>query len=407
MKCRHCNQNLELELVDLGYAPPSNAYVKISQNKAPEVTFPLRVMVCTNCWLVQTEDFNDPSDLFDSDYAYFSSTSTSWLEHARSYVEKVTRDFSLGPDSFVVELASNDGYLLKNFVKNGVPCLGIEPTESTALASEKLGVPVIREFFGSDVGMRVASSFGKADLIIGNNVYAHVPDINDFTKGIKSLLADTGTVSLEFPHLHQLINHLQFDTIYHEHFSYLSVGTVAKIFSSVGLKIYDVESLPTHGGSVRVYGCHSDADFQPTDRLEKLLQEENEFGLNRSETYKNFSSEVARIRSEIRSFFAQCQSENKIVAAYGAAAKGNTLLNFCGIDSADLTAVFDGAVAKQGKLMPGSHIPIMAPSQISSVRPDVLVILPWNLQHELSVLLRDELNYEGEIVILLPKPSKI
>lgn len=225
MKCRHCNQNLELELVDLGYAPPSNAYVKISQNKAPEVTFPLRVMVCTNCWLVQTEDFNDPSDLFDSDYAYFSSTSTSWLEHARSYVEKVTRDFSLGPDSFVVELASNDGYLLKNFVKNGVPCLGIEPTESTALASEKLGVPVIREFFGSDVGMRVASSFGKADLIIGNNVYAHVPDINDFTKGIKSLLADTGTVSLEFPHLHQLINHLQFDTIYHEHFSYLSVGT--------------------------------------------------------------------------------------------------------------------------------------------------------------------------------------
>lgn len=407
MKCRHCCDDLELELIDLGYAPPSNSYVKTVDIKAPEVTFPLRVMVCTRCWLVQTEDFTDASQLFDSDYAYFSSTSTSWLEHARRYVEKVTNDLGLGENSFVVELASNDGYLLKNFVQKRVPCLGIEPTESTALESEKLGVNVLREFFGEKVAIGVGESYGRADLIIGNNVYAHVPDINDFTKGIKSLLADTGIVTLEFPHLYQLIQKLQFDTIYHEHFSYLSVETVSNIFSSAGLTVFDVEALPTHGGSVRVYGCHSEADFECTGRLKELLKMEKDFGLNRKETYKNFSSKVIKIRDDIRTFFIQCHSQNKKVAAYGAAAKGNTLLNFCGIDRSDLIAVFDGAAAKQGKLMPGSHIPILAPDELNNIDPDVLVILPWNLQQELVETLRGDLGYKGEIVTLLPQKMHI
>lgn len=407
MNCRHCKKALELELVDLGCAPPSNAYVKTEDAGKSEINFPLRVMVCTNCWLVQTEDFNDASELFDSDYAYFSSTSTSWLEHARKYVENMISIFSLGKDSFVVELASNDGYLLKNFVHHEIPCLGIEPTESTASRCEKIGIPVVKKFFNEKVGVSIASSYGKADLITGNNVYAHVPDINDFTKGIKSLLADTGIVTLEFPHLLKLLQHMQFDTIYHEHFSYLSVGVVSKIFDSVGLKVFDVETLETHGGSVRIYGCHSDATFNCTDRLNKLLQAEQEFGLETRETYLTFASKVAKARENVRIFFARCRTQNKKIAAYGAAAKGNTLLNYCGIDSTDLVAVFDGALSKQGKLMPGSRVPIMSPDKISNVDPNVLVILPWNLKQEIKELLREELKYKGDIVILIPEPIVI
>ena len=407
LKCRHCGDHLSLELVDLAYAPPSNAYVKLCDVREPETTFPLRVLVCTSCWLVQTEDYNEADSLFDSEYAYFSSTSSSWLAHAEKYVDFVIQEYSLNQNSFVVELASNDGYLLRNFVERDVPCLGIEPTESTASQAEKIGIPVLKEFFGTTVGNRVAQSHSRADLIIGNNVYAHVPDINDFTQGMKALLSEDGVITLEFPHLLELLNHMQFDTIYHEHFSYLSVATVSKIFERSRLRIFDVEKLTTHGGSVRVFGCHVDSKHQTSDRLIALLEEEVASGLQSEETYFGFASEVLTIRDKVRTFFAQCRSENRTVAAYGAAAKGSTLLNFCGIDSLDISAVFDGAHAKQGKAMPGSHIPIMNPSELKIINPDVLIILPWNLEKELKRLLRDTLGYEGEIVKLMPEPTVI
>lgn len=407
MKCRHCGDHLSLELVDLAYAPPSNAYVKLCDVREPEITFPLRVLVCTSCWLVQTEDYNEADNLFDSNYAYFSSTSSSWLAHARKYADIVIKEYSLNQKSFVVELASNDGYLLRNFVERDIPCLGIEPTESTASQSEKVGVPVLKEFFGSSVARSVAQSHGKADLIIGNNVYAHVPDINDFTEGMKALLSEGGVITLEFPHLLELLKHMQFDTIYHEHFSYLSVATVSKIFEKVGLRIFDVEKLKTHGGSVRVFGCHSASKHQSSKRLRAVLEEEAVSGLQSDEAYFGFASEVLKIRDKVRTFFAQCRMENRSVAAYGAAAKGSTLLNFCGIDSLDISAVFDGAHAKQGKAMPGSHIPIMNPSELKNINPDILIILPWNLEKELKTHLRDTLGYNGEIVKLMPKPSVI
>lgn len=382
MICRHCASPLKRAFIDLGFAPPSNAYLSADDLNRPEKYFPLRVLVCEECWLVQTDDFAQAEELFSADYAYFSSTSSGWLRHAADYAEMAMRRFSLGPDSFVVEVASNDGYLLKNFVAGGIPCLGIEPTDGTAEAAEGLGIPVLREFFGSELAERLAAGGQKADLIVGNNVYAHVPDINDFTKGLKALLKPGGTITLEFPHLMRLITQTQFDTIYHEHFSYLSLGTVVRIFESCGLRVWDVEQIPTHGGSLRIYGGHAE-DARPAEpSVAALLSDELASGLEDLNTYAAFQAAADRVKDALLSFLIGQKRAGKKVAAYGAAAKGNTLLNYAGVKPDLLPVVYDAAPSKQGKFMPGSHIPILPPERLNEDRPDFLLILPWNIAAE-------------------------
>jgi C-methyltransferase C-terminal domain/Putative zinc binding domain/Methyltransferase domain len=384
MKCRHCEAELTLPLVDLGCAPPSNAYLTQQTLHAPEKYFPLRVLVCTQCWLVQTEDYAQADELFSANYAYFSSTSSGWLAHAASYAGKITRQLALNQDSLVIEVASNDGYLLKNFVTVGIPCLGIEPTASTASASEKLGIPVIREFFGEQLGRQLAAKGKQANLIIGNNVYAHVPDINDFTRGLKAALKPGGTITLEFPHLMRLIEHTQFDTIYHEHFSYLSLYTVERIFKALGLRVWDVEELPTHGGSLRIYGCHEEDARQTSPAVNTILTEEGRRGLQTVSTYQYFQVKADQIKDDLLVFLIEQKRAGKKVAAYGAAAKGNTLLNYAGVKPDLLPFVCDAAIAKQGKFMPGSHIPILVPTVLVEQPPDYLLILSWNIAAEIK-----------------------
>jgi len=384
MKCRHCHAELILPLVDLGSAPPSNAYLTLQTLHAPEKYFPLRVMVCTQCWLVQTEDYAQADELFSADYAYFSSTSTGWLAHAVRYAEKMTRQLQLTQNSLVIEIASNDGYLLKNFVATGIPCLGIEPTASTAAVAEQLGIPVMREFFGVQLSEQLAATGKQADLIAGNNVYAHVPDINDFTRGLKTALKPGGTITLEFPHLLRLIEHTQFDTIYHEHFSYLSLYTVERIFNAAGLRVWDVEELPTHGGSLRIYGCHNEDSRQVLPTVFTMLAEEARCGLQTAATYQHFQDKADRIKDDLLIFLIEQKRAGKKVAAYGAAAKGNTLLNYAGVKPDLLPFVCDAAAAKQGKFMPGNHIPILAPTALIEQRPDYLIILPWNIAAEVK-----------------------
>lgn len=384
MKCRHCSALLEHTFLDLGFAPPSNAYLTDADLARPEKYYPLKIKVCDQCWLVQTEDYTQADDLFSAEYAYFSSTSTGWLTHAASYAEKMTRQLQLGKDSLVIEVASNDGYLLKNFVAAGIPCLGIEPTASTAAAAEKLGIPVMREFFGEQLGEQLAAAGKQADLIAGNNVYAHVPDINDFTRGLKAALKPGGTITLEFPHLMRLIEHTQFDTVYHEHFSYLSLYTVARIFKAAGLRVWNVEELPTHGGSVRIYGCHTEDARKSSPAISAMLAEEARRGLQTLAPYQNFQANADRAKDDLLAFLIEQKRAGKKVAAYGAAAKGNTLLNYAGVKPDLLPFVCDAAAAKQGKFMPGSHIPIFAPKVLADQRPDYLVILPWNIAAEVK-----------------------
>ncbi|MBS1197807.1 MAG: C-methyltransferase [Proteobacteria bacterium] len=382
MKCRHCKHRLEHTFIDLGFAPPSNAYLAAEDLNRPEKYFPLRVKVCDQCWLVQTEDYAQADELFCSDYAYFSSTSTSWLDHAARYSEKMRQELQLDGDSLVIEVASNDGYLLRNFLAAGVPCLGIEPTESTATAAEKLGIPVLREFFGEQLGARLASEGRQADLIVGNNVYAHVPAINDFTRGLRAVLKPDGTITLEFPHLLRLIENAQFDTVYHEHFSYLSLSTVSKIFAAAGLRVWDVEELPTHGGSLRIYGCHAGDERLTSQNVNAVLAEENRCGLQSLATYQGFQARANKIKDDLLTFLIEQKYAGRSVAAYGAAAKGNTLLNYAGIKPDLLPFVCDAADAKQGRFMPGSHIPILSPVVLAEQKPDYVLILPWNIKNE-------------------------
>lgn len=405
MKCRHCSHSLTQKFVDLGYAPPSNAYLNEDQLHAPEVTFPLRVLVCDACWLAQTEDFTAADEVFSHDYAYFSSTSTSWLQHAKSYCSMIQERLGLNSDSFVVEIAANDGYLLRNFVAAGIPCLGVEPTESTALAAEQIDVPIWRRFFGEEAARTLVERWQQADLICGNNVYAHVPDINDFTKGLAVTLKSGGVITLEFPSLMSLMRDDQFDTIYHEHFSYLSLTSVRRIFASCGLRIFDVESLPTHGGSYRIYGCH-DADPRPDmPSVEILLEEEVAFGLSNLETYQNFQSRIEKIKDDLLLFLLEKKREGKKVAAYGAAAKGNTFMNYAGISTDLISFVADAAPSKQGKWMPGNHLPILPPANLVAYRPDYVVIFPWNIATEVvqqQAAIRDN---GGRFVIAIPQLS--
>ena len=391
MNCRHCGSSLEHTFLDLGFAPPSNGYLNASDLKRPELYFPLNIKVCDHCWLVQTEDYASADSLFTAEYAYFSSTSQSWLQHAERYAERMISELKLTNESFVIEIASNDGYLLKNFVAKGIPCLGIEPTGSTADEAEKIGVPVLREFFGEVLGQQLAQEGKQADLIVGNNVYAHVPNINDFTKGLKAALKPDGTITLEFPHLMRLIEDTQFDTIYHEHFSYLSLFTVSRIFATAGLRVWDVEELSTHGGSLRIYGCHADDAKQTTEAVWRISQEEAQRGMQTLVPYVEFQPRADRIKNDLLEFLIQQKKAGKTIAAYGAAAKGNTLLNFAGVKPDLLSFVCDAATAKQNKYMPGSHIPILNPAVIANAKPDYVLILPWNIAEEVKAQLSQDL----------------
>jgi SAM-dependent methyltransferase len=384
MNCRHCGTPLQHTFLDLGFAPPSNAYLTADDLSRPEVYYPLKVKVCDQCWLVQTEDYAQAEELFRPDYAYFSSTSSSWLEHAARYADAMQKVLGLDSSSFVIEVASNDGYLLRNFVAAGIPCLGIEPTESTAAAAAQLGIPVLREFFGEALGQRLGAEGKLADLVVGNNVLAHVPDINDFTRGLKATLKPSGVITLEFPHLMRLIEHTLFDTVYHEHFSYLSLYTVSRIFAGAGLRVWRVEELPTHGGSLRVFGCHEDDARKTQESVAAMLLEEASQGLQRLETYLGFQFRADKIKDDLLAFLIEQKRAGKKVVAYGAAAKGNTLLNYAGVKPDLLPFVFDAAESKQGKFMPGSHITILPPGQLAAKQPDYVLILPWNIAEEVK-----------------------
>lgn len=403
MKCRHCARDLQHVFLDLGFAPPSNAYLTPQALRRPERHFPLRLFVCDTCWLVQTEDYAQAAELFDEDYAYFSSTSKSWVEHAAAYSRMITRRLSLGPRSHVLEIAANDGYLLTNFVQAGIPCLGIEPTASTALAAEQAGVPIVREFFGLALAQRLAAQGLASDLVIGNNVFAHVPDINDFTAGIKKVLKPNGTVTLEFPHLMRLVEQTQFDTVYHEHFSYLSLQATASIFASAGLRIFDVEQLPTHGGSLRVYGCHQQDSRAGSRAVDEVLEAEARAGLRDLSTYGSFQARADALKDDLVSFLIEQKRQGRRVAGYGAAAKGNTVLNYAGVRPDLLPYICDAAASKQGKFTPGTHIPILAPEVLAQRRPDVVLVLPWNIADEIMAQLQFIRDWGGRFVVAIPQ----
>ncbi|WP_426441695.1 methyltransferase domain-containing protein [Bradyrhizobium genosp. P] len=403
MKCRHCHAQLQHVFLDLGHAPPSNAYLSEVQLRAPETTFPLQILVCDTCWLVQTEDYAAADELFSGDYAYFSSTSQGWLRHAKAYSDQITKALNLTRGSFVIEVASNDGYLLKNFVAAGIPCLGIEPTASTADAAEKIGVPVLRAFFGAATATTLAQSGRQADLICGNNVYAHVPDINDFTEGLRIALKPGGTVNLEFPHLKHMIAQNQFDTAYHEHFSYLSLTAVARIFEKAGLRVFDLEELPTHGGSLRIYGCHQDDPRQTRASVTAKLTEERQFGLQDLRLYQAFQQKAEKVKDDFLAFLIEQKRAGKSVAAYGAAAKGNTLMNYAGLKRDLISFICDAAPSKQNKFMPGSHIPILHPEELARRKPDWVVILPWNIATEVLQLHEQIKSWGGRFVVTVPE----
>jgi 2-polyprenyl-3-methyl-5-hydroxy-6-metoxy-1,4-benzoquinol methylase len=403
MKCRHCDHELTHRFVDLDFAPPSNAYLTEQALNQHEKYFPLKVYVCEQCWLVQTDDVTDADELFTDDYAYFSSTSAGWLAHAKQYCELVEQRFNLNSSSFVVELAANDGYLLKNMVEKGIPCLGIEPTKSTADAAKTCGVPITQAFFTQALAQVLVDEGNKADLIIGNNVFAHVPFINDFTQGMATLLKPEGVITLEFPHVLELIKQCQFDTVYHEHFSYLSLTAVTAIFKQADLRIFDVEQLTTHGGSLRVYGCHQTSQHEMSERVTNLHKDEFDFGLCNLKTYTQFQQRVESIKYDLFSFLMEQKQARKTVIAYGAAAKGNTLLNYAGIKPDLLPAVVDAAEAKQGMYLPGSHIPIYSPEYIQELKPDFVIILPWNIAAEVMLQQADIASWGGRFVTVIPE----
>ena len=402
MKCRHCSLELLHTFLDLGFAPPSNAYLTGDDLTKPEKYYPLKVMVCDSCWLVQTEDYANAEDLFNAEYSYFSSTSQGWLDHAKHYVGMIEKKLELNNNSFVIEVASNDGYLLKNFIDRKIPCIGIEPTASTAQAAKELGIPVLEDFFGEKLGIKLAQEARQADLIIGNNVFAHVPDVNDFTLGLKAALKPSGTITLEFPHLLNLIKRSQFDTVYHEHYSYFSLYTASQIFKAAGLRIWNVEELATHGGSLRIYGCHESYDLQTSSSVKKVLEEEKECGLQNLSIYKKFQEKADLIKDDFLEFLITQKRLGKKVGAYGAAAKGNTLLNYAGIKPDLLPFVCDAALAKQNKYMPGSHIPIYGPQALSAVL-DYVIILPWNISDEVLWQNRELKNAGVTFVVAVPE----
>lgn len=403
MKCRHCHAELSLLFADLGSAPPSNAYLSAAQLDAPEAWYPLRVFTCTTCWLVQTQDYAHHAALFSSDYAYFSAASDSWLRHASAYVDAMTHRFVLGPESRVVEVASNDGYLLQYVRQRGMACLGIEPTHSTAQAARARGIEIREEFFGVACAERLVSDGWAADLMAANNVLAHVPDINDFVAGFALALKPHGVATFEFPHLLQLVEHCQFDTIYHEHFSYLSLTTVKRVFEANGLAVFDVEELTTHGGSLRVFAQRQGTGQHGVEaRVGELLAHEHAAGVDTEAFYAGFQPRACRIKDDFVAFLIDAKRSGQTVMAYGAAAKGNTLLNFAGLRGDLLACAADRSPGKQGMFMPGSRIPIVHERVLSDSRPDFIVILPWNLKDEVTAQLGYARDWGAKFVVAVP-----
>jgi len=403
LKCRHCGSALHLPFLDLGSAPPSNAYLSEQTLRAPELWFPLRLLVCESCWLVQTEDHAGREALFTDDYAYFSSFSSSWLAHAKDYVQGMQGRFGLDARSCVVEVAANDGYLLQYVQAAGIACYGVEPTASTAGAARAKGIDIVERFFGVALADELARAGRQADLMVANNVLAHVPDINDFVAGFARLLKPQGVATFEFPHLLRMVQGCQFDTAYHEHYSYLSLSAVQRIFSANGLAVFDVQALTTHGGSLRVFAQRLDAGSQPLGPgVAKVLDEERAGGVLGAGFYTGFQSQAQRVARELLSFLVRSADQGARVAAYGAAAKGNTLLNFAGVRPHLLSYVVDKNPAKQGKFMPGSRIPIVDEEHLRAHRPSHVVILPWNLKDEVMGQLAYVREWGGRFVTAVP-----
>lgn len=404
MKCRHCNFELRLPFLDLGSAPPSNAYLSAQDLLAPQTWFPLRLMACETCWLVQTEDYAGREALFTQDYAYFSSFSTSWLAHARTYVQAMRERFQLDAHSRVVEVAANDGYLLQYVQAAGIPCYGVEPTASTARAARTKGIEIIERFFGVALGTELAATGLQADLMVANNVLAHVPDINDFVAGFVRLLKPQGVATFEFPHLLRMVQGCQFDTAYHEHYSYLSLTAVSRVFAANGLEVFDVEELPTHGGSLRVFAQRQDSGSRPAGAaVAALLRVERDAGMLSAKFYDQFQLQPSRIVRELLSFLINQVNAGRRVAAYGAAAKGNTLFNFAGVRPHLLPYVVDKNPAKQDKYLPGSHIPVVSEAHLRADRPDFVLILPWNLKDEVMEQLAYVRAWGGKFVAAVPR----
>lgn len=389
--------------IDLGSAPPSNAFLRAEELSAPELYFPLKLYTCSHCLLVQVDEMQGHEALFSADYVYFSSYSRSWLAHAERYVSQVVERLELGSQSLVVEIASNDGYLLQYVKARGIPCVGIEPTAGTAAAARERGVLTLERFFGEAFAHEFSASHGKADLVVANNVFAHVPDINDFTAGLATVLADDGVITIEFPHLRQLVEQAQFDTIYHEHFSYFSFHTARRILAGHGLRVWDVEELPTHGGSLRLWVCHRDADRDEMPTVEALLAAEIDAGMLNMSWYRGLQTRADRIKNDFLHFLLECERDSKRVAAYGAAAKGNTLLNYAGVRRDLLSYVVDASPHKQGCYLPGSHIPVVNESYMHENRPDFVIILPWNLRAEIQNQLTCIREWGGRFVVAVPE----
>lgn len=405
MNCRFCKTPVNVQFADLVNSPASNSYLIAEQLNEPEVFYPLKVMVCEKCFLVQVDEYKKSDDIFNSDYAYFSSFSTSWLAHSKKYVEMMIQRFGFNQNSFVAEIASNDGYLLQYFKQNNVPVLGIEPTANTAAAAKKNhNIDSVVDFFGVRLAKQLAAEGKKTDLLLGNNVLAHVPDINDFVGGMPILLKEKGVITMEFPHLFQLVLNNQFDTIYHEHFSYLSFTTVSKIFEAHNLEMFDVEEIPTHGGSLRIFAKHkNDSSKNIGENVAKMLAKEKAAGMDKLNYYTSFQPKIEEIKNDVWEFLIQQKRAGKKVAAYGAAAKGNTLLNYCGVKNDMILFVVDANPAKQNKYMPASHIPIVLEERIKKDKPDFIIILPWNIKDEIVKQLDYVKEWGCKFVVPIPK----
>lgn len=403
MQCRFCKKELTDIFIDLENSPASNSFLTAEELNEPEVFYPLKVYTCSNCFLVQVDEYKKSDTIFNNDYVYFSSYSKSWLAHAKNYTDLMIARFGFNTQSNVIEIASNDGYLLQYFKEKQVPVLGIEPTANTAKVAEEKGIPSVIDFFGVRLATKLAAENKKADLLLGNNVLAHVPDIVDFVAGMKIILKETGVITMEFPHLVQLIDNSQFDTIYHEHFSYLSFHTVKQIFASQSLQLFDVEEIHTHGGSLRIYAKHADDDSHPvSENVAILLKKEMDKGITSSVYYKNFQQKALKIKLDITDFIIQQKRKGKRVAAYGAAAKGNTLLNYCGIKKDMVDFVVDANPHKQNKFLPASHIPVVNEEYLKKEKPDFVIILPWNLKEEIAGQLEYIKEWGGRFVVPVP-----
>ena len=407
MQCRSCDSTLSQVVIDLGSTPPSNAYLTVEQLKIPERQYPLRVLVCEVCWLMQTEDFLGRGDVFDSEYHYFSSTSKHWIEHSKKFAIEIINELELNQSSLVFEVASNDGYLLQNFKELGIPAVGIEPTISTARIAQEKGLETIVDFFGKQLAEDIRGERGSADLIIGNNVFAHVPEINDFVSGISALLKSNGVCTLEFPHLMSLLTWKQFDTIYHEHFSYLSVIAIRPLLERHGLRLYKIEKLPTHGGSLRIYLCKLESEIQEDISVGSVLAEEIEFGLSSLTGFTDLWESAKRMREDLINFLHEEKDAGRRVVGYGAAAKGNTFLNYAGVNADLIEFVVDAAEAKQSKFLPGSHIPIYPPSKLGESQIDTILVLPWNIAEEILEQYSDLKNSGTKFFVAVPNLKEL